>query len=91
MDEGDRLSLRLDWSNEALADLTELVEWAPVACRDAVADMERMVRSGFNYGRRLSEPGLWYLPGAVGVYYRTKPGILRVVKVIDAKRLLALP
>ena len=90
---GGRPGLRLDWSEESLRDLAVLAEWMPAACRRAVAEMERMTRSGFNYGRRLtSQQRLWYWPAQdVGVYYEATPTTLRVVRVVDARRLRALP
>jgi len=48
-------------------------------------------RSGFNYGRRLSEPDLSYLPGDIGLYYEAGKTTLRVVRVVNAKRLRNLP
>lgn len=68
-----------------------LAEWKPAACRRAVAEMERMARAGFNYGRGV-EPGRWYWPaGDVGVFYGATASTLRVRAVVDAKRLRELP
>ena len=80
---------RLDWADEALADLEELFAHIPAAASRAERDIRRMARSGFNYGRRTTtQPRLWYWPaGKVGVYYRVSSTTLRV----DARRLKALP
>jgi hypothetical protein len=55
--------------------------------------MERMERSGFNYGRRVtSQPRLWYWPaGHIGVFYEAPAATLRVLAVVDARRLRSLP
>jgi hypothetical protein len=55
--------------------------------------MERMARSGFNYRRRIpSEPGAWYWPAnELGVFYEADPTKLRVLRVVDARRLRRLP
>ena len=83
--------LRLDWADEALADLEELFAYMPTAAAQAESDIRRMARSGFNYGRRMTTPSLWYWPGDAGVYYETTSTTLRVVAMVDARRLKTLP
>lgn len=84
--------LRLDWSDEAIANLEQLTDYLSSASEKAERDIRRMASSGFNYGRSVrSEPGVWYFPGKVGVYYEATPTTLRVIRVVDARRLRNLP
>ena len=85
--------LRLDWTDEALANLEALLRHMPAASIRAEKDIRRMARSGFNYGRRvLSEPGVWYWPAdIVGVYYAATGTTIVVTRLVDARRLKTLP
>jgi len=83
---------RLTWSENALAELADLVEFMPAEAWRAVDAMERMAEAGFNYGRATSEPGVWYLPvGHLGVFYTDGAGTLTGDRVVDARLLRELP
>jgi hypothetical protein len=54
--------------------------------------MERMAEAGFNDGRAMSEPRIWYLPvGQLRVLYSDVAGTLTGDRVVDARLLRGLP
>ena len=84
--------LRLDWSDEALEQLEELTAFMPSASEKAETAIRQMAESGFHWGRKLRSRDAWYFPvEKIGVYYEATATTLRVVSVVDARRLKTLP
>jgi len=67
-------------------------EWSVSQARAVVEDMERMAARGFSLGRRTNRAGVRYWPvPPLGVFYRVSGDELRVVLVVDVRRLLETP
>jgi hypothetical protein len=78
------------WEPRALDALEQLAGYMPAAARDALAAMERMASTGFNYGRLTSKGVLWYFPTPkLGLFYLDDGRTLIVVDV--ARRLRSCP
>jgi ParE toxin of type II toxin-antitoxin system, parDE len=80
--------LRVDWSDEALADLEELTEWAPVQAVNVFNAVLWLGRQRFpNLGRYLPEfeCRYWAVPPQ-GILYEVEGGVLRVLRIYDARR-----
>jgi hypothetical protein len=86
------LSLTLVWDRPAVGDMAAATEWSEGQARAVVEEMERMAARGFSLGRRTNRAGVRYWPvPPLGVFYRVSGDELRVVQVVDVRRLLGTP
>jgi hypothetical protein len=84
--------LRLVWEEPALDDLARAAEWSIRQAREVIWEMERMSLSGFSLGKPTGRPGVRYWPvPPLGVFYMVEGDELRVVQVVDARRLRRQP
>jgi len=84
--------LRLVWEEAALTDLAKAAEWSLPQARAVVEAMERMADRGFSLGKATHRPGVRYWPvPPLGVFYAIAGGDLRVLQVVDVRRLLQIP
>jgi hypothetical protein len=84
--------LRLVWESAALDDLAAAAEWSLLQARAVVEDLERMSQRGFSLGRPTGRPGIRYRPvPPLGVFYSVSLDELRVLQVVDVRRLLQTP
>jgi plasmid stabilization system protein ParE len=84
--------LRLVWEEAALDDLGAAAEWSQPQARAVVQEMERMSRSGFSLGKPTGRPGIRYWPvPPLGVFYNVEGDEMRVLQVVDVRRLLQRP
>lgn len=85
--------MRLVWEPGALDDLEEVAVSSPRPAALVVRRMETMAAVGWSLGRQTSlDPSIRYVPVIrLGVFYRVRGDELRVVRVVDARRLPQLP
>jgi hypothetical protein len=84
--------LRLVWEPAALQDLEEAAAWSPMQAARVVDAMERMATIGWSLGKPTRRPGVRYWPvPPLGVFYEPRGDELRVIQVIDPRRLLEAP
>jgi plasmid stabilization system protein ParE len=84
--------LRLVWAPAALQDLEEAAAWSTRQAAAVVDAMERMATSGWSLGKPTRRPGIRYWPvPPLGVFYRVVGEELRVLQVVDVRRLLEAP
>jgi hypothetical protein len=84
--------LRLFWSELALQDLAAAADWSVPQSRAVVDEMQRMARRGFSLGRLTERLGVRYWPvPPLGVLYSVDGDELRVVQVVDVRRMLEAP
>lgn len=80
--------MRVDWSDEALVDLGELAERAPAQAQKVFEAVLWLGRQRFpNLGRYVPEFNCryWAVPPQ-GVLYEVQGGVLRVLRIYDARR-----
>jgi hypothetical protein len=80
--------LRLSWSDEALDDLGELAERAPVQARKVLDAATWLARQRFpNLGRYVPELDCRYWPiPPQGLFYKAEVRELLVIRVYDGRR-----
>jgi hypothetical protein len=84
--------LRLVWEPAALQDLEEAVTWSRIQAGAVIEAMERMATIGWSLGKPTRRPGIRYWPvPPLGVFYRQVGDELRVLQVVDVRRLLDAP
>ena len=84
--------MRLVWDEPALADLAAAAEWSIPQAQAVVAAMEGMAERGFSLGKATSTPGVRYWPvPPLGVLYAVAGGELRVLQIVDARRMTNAP
>jgi hypothetical protein len=84
--------VRLLWEPDALDDLARAADWSVPQARAVVQAMERMAASGWSLGRSTLAPDQRYWPvPPLGVIYRVVGDELRVLAVVDLRRLSDLP
>jgi hypothetical protein len=84
--------LRLVWSPSSLQDLEEAAAWSIGQAAAVVDAMERMATIGWSLGKPTRRPGVRYWPvPPLGVFYEVAGDELRVLQVVDARRLLEEP
>jgi hypothetical protein len=85
--------LRLVWEPAALQDLGEAAAWSPKQAGAVVAAMERMASIGWSLGKPARRrPGIRYWPvPPLGVFYEVAGDELRVIQLVDVRRLLEAP
>lgn len=84
--------MRLLWEEPALADLASAAEWSVPQVRAVVEAMERMADRGFSLGKPTNRPGVRYWPvPPLGVFYIVVGAQLRVLQVVDVRRLRRAP
>ena len=84
--------MRLVWQERALGDLAARAEWSIQQAAAVVEAMERMADRGFSLGKPTDRPGIRYWPvPPLGVLYSVVGDELRVLRVVDARRLHKLP
>ena len=80
------------WEQQAVDDLAELVGRDRRRAKALYETVQHMGKLGWAYMGRRTTGGLMYFPVApFGVFYRLTPGELRVVQVVDARRLRKTP
>lgn len=80
--------MRLNWTDDALTDLEELAERAPVQARKVLDAATWLARQRFpNLGRYVPEMECryWAVPPQ-GLFYKEDGGELLVLRVYDARR-----
>jgi len=84
--------LRLVWEPPALDDLAAAADWSVLQARAVVEAMERMSQRGFSLGKPTGRPGIRYWPvPPLGVFYSVEGDELRVLQVVDVRRLRDAP
>ena len=84
--------MRLVWEEAALVDLAGTAEWSLAQAGAVVEAMERMADRGFSLGKPTDRPGVRYWPvPPLGVYYVVGGDELRVLQVVDVRRLRRAP
>jgi hypothetical protein len=84
--------LRLLWEDRALSELATAAEWSVPQARAVVEAMERMADRGYSLGRNTGRSGVRYWPvPPLGVFYAVAGDELRVLQVVDARRLRESP
>ena len=84
--------MRLVWEEPALDDLARAAEWSVRQARRVVEEMERMSLSGFSLGKTTGRIGVRYWPvPPLGVFYAVSGDELRVLQVVDVRRMLRRP
>lgn len=84
--------MKLLWESPALDDLAAAAEWSLPQARAVVEDLERMSQRGFSLGKPTGRPGIRYWPvPPLGVFYTVSGDALRVLQVVDVRRLLQVP
>lgn len=84
--------MKLVWEPTALDDLAVAVEWSELQARAVVDAMERMAQLGFSLGKSTDRLGVRYWPvPPLGVFYSVGGGELRVLQVVDVRRLRHTP
>ena len=84
--------MRLVWEEPALADLAAAAEWSIPQARAVVEAIERMADRGFSLGKPTDRPGVRYWPvPPLGIFYVVEGDELRVIQVVDVRRLLSAP
>ena len=86
----------VEWDEAALTELERIARRTPRAAAHALVAAERMGASGYDDGRPTAERDIRYRPPfrrgeRLGLYYTVTPAALRVVWVVDARRLQELP
>ena len=84
--------MRLVWDEPALADLAVAAEWSIPQARAVVEAMEGMAQRGFSLGKPTTIPGVRYWPvPPLGVFYAVAGDELRVLQIVDARRMTNAP
>ena len=84
--------MRLVWEEPALADLAVAADWSIPQARAVVEAMERMAERGFSLGKATGTPGVRYWPvPPLGVFYVVAGDELRVLEIVDARRMPDAP
>ena len=84
--------MRLVWEEAALDDLARAADWSERQARAVVYEVERMSESGFSLGKPTDRPGVRYWPvPPLGVFYTVGGDELRVLQVVDVRRMLRRP
>jgi hypothetical protein len=84
--------LRLVWEPSSLDDLAAAADWSQLQARAVVDAMERMADRGFSLGKASDRPGVRYWPvPPLGVFYTVAGDELRVIQVVDVRRLRRTP
>ena len=84
--------MRLVWEERALSDLAARAEWSLPQATAVVESMERMADRGFSLGKPTDQPGVRYWPvPPLGVLYSVVGDELRVLRVVDIRRLRRAP
>ena len=84
--------MRLLWEEPALADLADAADWSIPQARAVVEAMERMADRGFSLGKPTDRHGVRYWPvPPLGVFYVVIGDELRILQVVDVRRLRRAP
>ena len=84
--------MRLVWQERALSDLAARAAWSIPQAAAVVEVMERMADRGFSLGKPTGRLGVRYWPvPPLGVLYSVVGDELRVLRVVDVRRLHKLP
>lgn len=84
--------VRLTWEPDALDDLARAAQWSLPQAHAVVEAMQRMAASGWSLGRPTIAPEQRYWPvPPLGVVYRVIADDLRVLAVVDVRRLPHAP
>lgn len=84
--------MRLVWEEPALADLAVAAEWSIPQAQAVVEAMERMAERGFSLGKPTTTHGVRYWPvPPLGVFYAVAGDELRVLQIVDVRRITSAP
>lgn len=75
-----------------MADLGAAAEWSIPQAQAVVQAMEGMAERGFSLGKPTTTPGVRYWPvPPLGVFYAVAGDELRVLQIVDVRRMTSAP